>query len=72
MHFVTGRSCIAEHYWVFLPGSRAKLKHERGDVMATIHSPEICLHIWVEAQTSYDKLHDAQRAIERSVAGIET
>lgn len=63
---INGRS-IKDHHWTFLPGSIAQFKHDDGRVLATVHSKEIGTHLWVEARAVFSSLHDAQKAVEKSV-----
>ena len=67
MIYPTGRSILAFHYWRFMPGSVSQLMHDDGRIVATIHSPEIGTHLWTEARAVFSNLHDAQRAVEKSV-----
>ena len=53
------------HYWAFLPGSRAELRHDDGRVIATIKSPEIGVHEW--NGTLFASFFDAMRTAEKSV-----
>lgn len=66
---ISQSSSLREHRWYFMPGCLAVLVDGGGNRIATIESKEIGYHLWREARAVYDRLHDAQRAVEKSAVG---